>query len=52
LHNLGRYDESLNITNTSIKLFPDSTYLICNSGTEKYSLGDLKGALADLNEAI
>lgn len=52
LHNLKRYDEALVVLNTAINLFPDEIILIRNRGIEKTLLGDLKGALADLNQAI
>lgn len=52
LHNLGRYDEALVVLNTAINLFPDSTVLICNRGIEKMYLGDLTGAMSDLNKSI
>lgn len=52
LHNLGRYDEALLVLNTANNLFPDSTSIICYKGIEKIYLGDLSGALIDLNKAI
>lgn len=52
LHNLNRYDEALVVLNTAINLFPDRTSLICNRGVEKMYLGDLTGAMIDLNKSI
>ena len=52
LHNLQRYEEALVVLNTSINLFPDSTSLICNRGIERMYLGDLTGAMTDLNKSI
>jgi tetratricopeptide (TPR) repeat protein len=52
LHNLNRYDEALVVLNTAINLFPDSASLICNRGVEKMYLGDLTGAMTDLNKSI
>jgi tetratricopeptide (TPR) repeat protein len=52
LHNLNRYDEALVVLNTAINLFPDSTSLICNRGVEKMCLGDLTGAMTDLDKSI
>jgi len=52
LHNLGRYDEALVVLNTAINLFPDSILLICNRGVERMFLGDITGALNDLNKSI
>lgn len=52
LHNLKRYDEALIVINTAINLFPDSIFLICLRGTEKIFLGDLTGAMNDLNTCI
>ena len=52
LHNLNRYDEALIVLGTAIKLFPDSASLICNRGVEKMHLGDLTGAMTDLNKSI
>lgn len=52
LHNLDRYDEALVVINTAIKLFPDSISLIWNRGVEKMYLGDLTGAMNDLNKSI
>lgn len=52
LHNLQRYNEALVVLNTAINLFPDSISLICNRGVEKINVGDLKGALIDLNNAL
>lgn len=52
LHNLNRYDEALVVLNTAINLFPDSISLICNRGVEKMYLGDLTGAMTDLNKSI
>jgi tetratricopeptide (TPR) repeat protein len=52
LHNLNRYNEALIVSNTAINLFPDSISLICDRGVEKMSLGDLKGAMADLTKSI
>lgn len=52
LHNLYRYAEALVVLNTAINLFPDSTSLICNRGVEKMYLGDLTGAMTDLDKSI
>jgi tetratricopeptide (TPR) repeat protein len=52
LHNLNRHNEALVVLTTAINIFPDSTSLICNRGIEKMYLGDLVGALTDLNKAI
>jgi tetratricopeptide (TPR) repeat protein len=52
LHNLERYDEALVVLNTAINLFPDSTSLICYRGIGKMFLGDLTGAMTDLNKSI
>lgn len=52
LHNLNRYDQALVVLNTAINLFPDSISLICNRGIEKMYLGDLIGAMTDLNKSI
>jgi tetratricopeptide (TPR) repeat protein len=52
LHNLNRYGEALVVLNTAINLFPDNISLICNRGVEKMSLGDLTGAMTDLNKSI
>jgi tetratricopeptide (TPR) repeat protein len=52
LHNLERYDDALMVLNTAIKLFPDSISLISRMGTEKIYLGDLSGAMIDLNKSI
>ncbi len=52
LHNLKRYDEALVVINTALKLFPDEIILIGTRGIEKIYLGDLTGALTDLNQAI
>lgn len=52
LHNLGEYNEALLVLNTAIRLFPDEKTLICYRGVEKIYLGDLTGAMIDLNESI
>jgi len=52
LHNLHRYDEALIVLNTAINLYPDSIYLILGRGVEKLYLGDLTGAMFDLNKSI
>lgn len=52
LHNLNRYDEALIVLNTAINLYPDSIYLILGRGVEKLYLGDLTGAMFDLNKSI
>jgi tetratricopeptide (TPR) repeat protein len=52
LHNLKRYNEALITINSATKLFPDSLCLISYRGIAKLVLGDLKGALKDLNQAI
>ncbi len=52
LHNLNRSSEALAVLNTAIKIFPDNLQLICNRGVEKWSLGDMNGALTDLNKSI
>ncbi|MES2773775.1 MAG: tetratricopeptide repeat protein [Bacteroidota bacterium] len=52
LHNLDHNDEALIVLNTAITLFPDSILLICNRGVEKLYLGDLTGAMTDLNNSI
>jgi tetratricopeptide (TPR) repeat protein len=52
LHNLDRHDEALVFLTSAIKLFPDSTSLICYRGIEKMFLGDLTGAITDLNKTI
>jgi len=52
LHNLNRYDEALVVLNNAINLFPDNILLICNRGVEKIYLGDLTGAMTDLNKSI
>lgn len=52
LHNLDRYNEALIVLNTAINLYPDSMSLILGRGVEKLSLGDLVGAMLDLNKSI
>lgn len=52
LHNLKKHDEALIVINTAIIFFPDSISLIYNRGIEKIFLGDLKGAMFDINKSI
>ncbi len=52
LHNLDRFEEALVVLSTAINLFPDNMSLICNRGVEKMYLGDLTGAMTDLNQSI
>jgi tetratricopeptide (TPR) repeat protein len=52
LHNLNRYDDALVVLNSAINIFPDSISLICYRGIEKIYLGDLTGAMTDLNNSI
>lgn len=51
-HNLGLFDDALIILNKAISIFPDSLSLIYAWGVEKNALGDITGALIDLNRAI
>jgi tetratricopeptide (TPR) repeat protein len=51
-HNLKEYENSINILNKSLDLFPDSLKLIFYRGVEKQQLGDKKGSLQDLNSSI
>lgn len=51
-HNQSKSDEALVVLNTAINLFPDSISLLYNRGVEKIYIGDLAGAMIDLNGSI
>jgi len=51
-HNIENYEEALISLNNALTIFPDSMNLVCYRGVEKFALGDLKGALIDLNKSI
>ena len=52
MHNIKKYNEALITLNNAIEIFPDSMNLICYRGTEKIFLGDLKGAMIDIDKSI
>lgn len=52
LHNSEKYEEALAHLNIAYKIFPDSVELISCRGIEKLQLGDLAGAIHDLDETI
>jgi len=52
LHNLGEYAAAISLTNRTLGLFGDSIELVLNRGVEKMQLGDLSGAINDIDTAI
>lgn len=51
-HNLGKYEEALSVANTALNIFSDNYLFISNRGIEKLYLGDINGALSDLDKSI